>query len=273
LASIAYHMTGDRAAAMLRLDSARSTGGNPDEFAPRIAVLQATALIGLFEGDLDAVRSASTEGIRRSQQAGDLYALEMMLLNLGLAALIRGDLTESGRLFVEALRIARRIDDRVAQYLLLDALGCQAAGCGQTRLAARLLGAGQAVQTGVGATVFPYLTEPVSRATESTREALGTSAFEAAFEAGERLDRGDAIRLALGEPARVSAAPPSEASPLGKREGQVAQLVAGGLSNKEIGARLFISEHTVDSHLRNIMNKLGVNSRAEIAAWTTSSRE
>ena len=36
---------------------------------------------------------------------------------------------------------------------------------------------------------------------------------------------------------------------------------------KEIGARLFISERTVESHIRNIMNKLGFNSRAQIAGW------
>ncbi len=72
---------------------------------------------------------------------GDLYALGMMLLNLGLAALDGGDLDESGPLFTEALRYARRIDDRVAQYLLLDALARQSAGSGEPRLAARLLGA------------------------------------------------------------------------------------------------------------------------------------
>jgi DNA-binding NarL/FixJ family response regulator len=43
--------------------------------------------------------------------------------------------------------------------------------------------------------------------------------------------------------------------------------VAEGLSNKEIGARLFISERTVDSHVRNILNKLGFGSRAQIAGW------
>jgi DNA-binding NarL/FixJ family response regulator len=43
--------------------------------------------------------------------------------------------------------------------------------------------------------------------------------------------------------------------------------VADGLSNKEIGARLFISERTVESHIRNIMNKLGFSSRAQIAGW------
>jgi DNA-binding CsgD family transcriptional regulator len=60
---------------------------------------------------------------------------------------------------------------------------------------------------------------------------------------------------------------------LAKREAEVARLVADGLSNKEIGARLFISEHTVDSHVRSILNKLGCNSRAQIAAWMVSSNE
>jgi DNA-binding CsgD family transcriptional regulator len=47
-------------------------------------------------------------------------------------------------------------------------------------------------------------------------------------------------------------------------------LIAEGLSNKQIGARLFISDPTVASHIRNIMNKLGVNSRAQIAGWMAS---
>jgi DNA-binding NarL/FixJ family response regulator len=57
---------------------------------------------------------------------------------------------------------------------------------------------------------------------------------------------------------------------LGRREVEVAHLVAQGLTNKQIGSRLFISEHTVDSHVRGIMNKLGFNSRAQIAAWAAS---
>ena len=43
--------------------------------------------------------------------------------------------------------------------------------------------------------------------------------------------------------------------------------MAEGLTDKEIGARLFISERTVESHVRNIMNKLGFNARAQIAGW------
>ena len=81
------------------------------------------------------------------------------------------------------------------------------------------------------------------------------------------------MRLALGEPGHVAVAASDSAGAglLAKREAEVARLVADGLSNKEIGARLFISEHTVDSHVRSILNKLGCNSRAQIAAWMASS--
>jgi DNA-binding NarL/FixJ family response regulator len=60
---------------------------------------------------------------------------------------------------------------------------------------------------------------------------------------------------------------------LGRREADVARLVADGLSNKQIGARLFISESTVASHVGSILNKLGFNSRAQIAAWMASSNQ
>jgi DNA-binding CsgD family transcriptional regulator len=115
--------------------------------------------------------------------------------------------------------------------------------------------------------------ELVCRAEASAIAALGASGFEAEFNAGKHLSRDAAIRMALGEPAQVVAATPDDASvaPLAKREVDVARLVAEGLSNKQIGARLFISERTVDSHVRSILNKLGFNSRAQIASWMASS--
>jgi non-specific serine/threonine protein kinase len=75
------------------------------------------------------------------------------------------------------------------------------------------------------------------------------------------------VRLALGESDQspVAASFGADASPLAKREAEVAALVADGLSNKQIAARLFISERTVDSHIGHILNKLGVNSRSQIA--------
>ena len=60
--------------------------------------------------------------------------------------------------------------------------------------------------------------------------------------------------------------------PLSPRERQVAALVALGLSNREIAARLVISERTAQNHVQHILDKLGFANRAQIAAWTVSSR-
>ena len=50
---------------------------------------------------------------------------------------------------------------------------------------------------------------------------------------------------------------------LTRREQEVLALVAEGLTNREIGARLFISEKTASVHLSNVMTKLNVSSRTE----------
>ena len=54
---------------------------------------------------------------------------------------------------------------------------------------------------------------------------------------------------------------------LSLRELQVLQLVASGKTNKSIASELFISERTVDRHVSNIFNKLGVSSRVEATAF------
>jgi predicted ATPase/DNA-binding CsgD family transcriptional regulator len=272
MASIAENMAGDRDSARRLLDEAAGVTASLDDLTSRVGYLQAQALNGLFDGDLGLVRTASSEGIRLSRDAGDLYSLEMMLLNLGLTTLIGGDLDESKPLFVEALKIAHQIDDRVALYALLDSLGYVAAMSGQPRLATQLLGAAETVRTGAGANVIAYLTPLLTLAEEAAITALGASRFEAELNAGRQLTRRAAIGLALGEKAQAAVATPGEdsAGPLGKREAEVALLVADGMSNKQIGARLFISERTVDSHVRGILNKLGFNSRAQIAGWVRS---
>jgi DNA-binding CsgD family transcriptional regulator len=68
--------------------------------------------------------------------------------------------------------------------------------------------------------------------------------------------------LATGEPARKRAV--DAGSQLTAQEAQVAELAREGLSNPEIGARLFISPRTVEYHLRKVFTKLGINSRMQL---------
>ena len=96
MASIAASMGGDHASARRLLDEARLTADGLDDLGTTLMVHQAQALGGLPDGDLRAVRFAASEGARLSREAGDLYSLQMMLLNQGLAALISRDLNDSG---------------------------------------------------------------------------------------------------------------------------------------------------------------------------------
>ena len=49
-------------------------------------------------------------------------------------------------------------------------------------------------------------------------------------------------------------------------ERRVAHLVAGGLGNREVAERLYLSRYTVETHLKHVFAKLGVSSRSELAA-------
>ncbi len=68
---------------------------------------------------------------------------------------------------------------------------------------------------------------------------------------------------ATGE--RVRARGPATSEELTPQELQVAMLVAGGKTNREVGAQLFLSPKTIEWHLGHVYRKLGIRSRAELA--------
>jgi predicted ATPase/DNA-binding CsgD family transcriptional regulator len=272
-ASTAEHMAGDRAAARRFLDEAELVTRNVDHYPARMGLIQARAISAFFEGDLETAKAASADGVRLTRAAGDLYYLQTMLMYLGQVAMLTGDVSASKPKFVEALRVARQIDDRITQYVLLSLISWHAAATSQPRLAAQLLGAAETIGSGAGTGVTGPATPLLTDAKEAAASALGTSAFEAEYAAGRRMGREAALRLALGESERVDpdASDHLGTEPLTKREVEVARLVAEGLTNKQIGTRLFISERTVATHVRNILDKLGFDSRTRIATWMASS--
>ncbi len=270
MGSVAAAMTADQVVAGSLLDEAVDLAGRLDDAVGRLAIWQAQAMACFFAEDLAGFRAASTEGIRLSRGLGDLYTVEIWLMNLGFAALSAADADPRPQLS-EALEIAQRIDDRVAQFYLVGALGCRAAGRHELRQAARLFGASDALRVQTGAGVNALLAPLLAQATATVRAGLGPDRYEVERSTGARLDRDAAVALALGAavPEAGTSGRGDRSAPLSNREAEVAQLVAGGLTNKQIGSRLFISERTVETHVRGIMNRLGFSSRAQIAGWVS----
>ena len=267
IAANAENQIGNPAGAGAFLEEAEAITTGLGDYPATIELVLARTVHAFFGSDINTAMAISSEGMRLSRDAGDLFYLGSMLRNLAAIALTKGDLDEANARAGDALRVARQIDDRIAEHYVLAGLSWHAASSGQARLAARLLGAAEAIGAGAGAKIVGPHAPFHTQAKEAAIQALGAAKFEAEFEAGKRLSRDAAVRLALGESDQspVAASFGADASPLAKREAEVAALVADGLSNKQIAARLFISERTVDSHIGHILNKLGVNSRSQIA--------
>ncbi len=62
------------------------------------------------------------------------------------------------------------------------------------------------------------------------------------------------------------------AATLTPRESEVATLVAKGLTNREIAARLYLSERTAENHVQHILTKLDLANRSQIAVWVAGAR-
>ena len=92
---------------------------------------------------------------------------------------------------------------------------------------------------------------------------MGEAAFQANFAVGRATLVEDAVRL-LDEPAAPVMVTTTVLSP---RELEVVALIAQGLTNRQIAERLVISERTTHAHVRNILDKLDLGSRTQVATW------
>jgi len=158
----------------------------------------------------------------------------------------------------------------------VEALASIAMALGAGERAATLLGAADAIWQSIPMPLHGPLRPDHDRAISDARSALGAARFNAAHGVGLQMRRDDVIDFALGvrTPAarrRTTETPPTD-MPLSRREMEVAGLVADGATNAQVAARLFISERTVESHLASIFNKLGVDTRLQVARWIAASQ-
>jgi DNA-binding CsgD family transcriptional regulator len=128
--------------------------------------------------------------------------------------------------------------------------------------AARLCGAAEALRESTGNQVSRALARPEHwRTIEDLRARLSEPTVAAAWSAGRALSLGEAVAEALALPpsGKELAGTPDE---LTSREREVLRLLTEGLTDAEIGHVLFISPHTVATHVKRILAKLAVGSRA-----------
>jgi DNA-binding NarL/FixJ family response regulator len=107
-------------------------------------------------------------------------------------------------------------------------------------------------------------------------DGLGQMAFDMAFKRGRAMTIDEGVAFAVEDKQRPRPAPAVKTEPhpvLTRRQLDIARLIADGLSNRQIAARLFLSERTVETHITNILNKLGLGSRTQIIRWMTDLSE
>ena len=119
----------------------------------------------------------------------------------------------------------------------------------------------------VAETRFDWATALVRRGEARDRE-RASAMLEAAARGAAELGMKPLERRAVDALAALKARP----GPLTRRELEIAGLVAEGLTNKEVANRLRISVRTAENHLLNVMNKLGLDNRAQVAAWHARTR-
>ncbi|MFC1435073.1 LuxR C-terminal-related transcriptional regulator [Streptacidiphilus sp. N1-3] len=114
-------------------------------------------------------------------------------------------------------------------------------------------------------------------AEQAARDALGEDRFERRHRLGAEADLDLVVGSALSDtdlllPAPREEPPQTGADTLTRREREVAELVARGLSNRQVAELLVISKRTADAHVEHILAKLGASSRTEIAAVVARSQ-
>jgi DNA-binding CsgD family transcriptional regulator len=214
----------------------------------------------LMTGEPDRARALLEEALAIHGDAGYLWGEGQARLYLGVTfdASDRHAATKHYHRAVECLRAYR--DTNLLPNALIGQAGILSRRDPATAL--RVTAAARSLRIRDGGEFPPFFRARMQRVRETCEAALGADA-ERIWTEGSRLSMDDAIAVAFGTTRPRAAAPAG----LSHRELEVVRLVADGLANKAIAAELHLSVRTVESHVRHVLAKAGLNNRTQLAGW------
>lgn len=237
-------------------------------------VLDSLGHLDYTEGQLEEGRAHHAESLELFEAARDPGMTSHAHVHLGLVELALGDAADARRHFELAMEGGSRPDPA-----LVGGFGLLAVSNGSFERALTLHGAVSTMPWPAGpppigptAPVWAWLAAGTGPADleklpwiGAARRSLGQGAAAAAWRVGASMSSAKVVAYALSD----AGEPPEAGGPLTGREKEIAVLVARGFRNREIAEQLTISRRTVDAHVEHIRNKLGHQSRAQVAAWAT----
>jgi non-specific serine/threonine protein kinase len=227
------------------------------------------ALLALERDDFDDAERLLGRAMAVFEEDDYEWALAECRRWLAATLVGRGAFEDGATVAAVALATYRELGDGHGLAHCLEVLAEVSLARGAAATAGRLLGAAEVLRERGASTAARIRLRPLAATTAATRTALGTDEAEHQHRAGRTMRLDAALDLALRvvpEPEADRAAPVA----LTARQQEVAALVAAGHTNRQIGRDLGISEKTAEIHVHNVMARLGVPSRAGVAAWVAS---
>lgn len=261
----------DRAVALLEEAVARAQELG-DRWLLAFALTQLSANVRK-QGHYAWAADLCAESARLFEQLGDRWRVSVAFRNMGITMLCNGAFDGAAAAFAKAIRLRAPARNGWVAFQCLEGLACVACAQGAHERAAILFAAALPIQEYLRSRRDRDFWLQVEHYLARTRASLSEKALDAARNSGQAMTLDQAVEYALGPAgSEMAAGRPRRQNglsgdPLTIREREVVRLLARGLTNREIAAALVISERTAEGHVQSILNKLGLNTRAQVAVW------